>query len=51
MELLIGMLMIALGRLGAATLALRKHLFEKVRMSERWPIHKARSEYLSGQPC
>lgn len=48
LEMLMGMLMFAAGSLGAATLALGKHLFENTQVSERWAT-KVTSQYYSGQ--
>lgn len=44
LEMLIGMLMFAAGSLGAATLALGKHVFDKVQVSERWATRDVKVE-------
>jgi uncharacterized protein (DUF1684 family) len=43
-EMLIGMLMFAAGSLGAATLALGKHIFDKVQVSERWATREVKAD-------
>ncbi|CAN5338952.1 hypothetical protein BH10PSE13_BH10PSE13_19200 [soil metagenome] len=44
LEMVVTMLMFVAGSLGTATLALGKHLFDKVQVSERWVTRDNKAE-------